>query len=70
MEAVGSHDEERRPVPTRAGRPGTFQGVYLGPYPEWDVTYGKGKALSTFTVTMTAANMKEVVISDRKRPPR
>jgi len=43
---------------------GRFKAFALGRIAEWDVTYRKGKALSTFTVTMTAENMKEVVISD------
>jgi hypothetical protein len=45
---------------------GRFKAFALGRIAEWDVTYQKGKALSTFTVTMTAANMKEVVISDEE----
>jgi hypothetical protein len=43
---------------------GRFKAFALGRVAEWDVTYRKGTSLSTFTVTMTAANMKEVVISD------
>jgi hypothetical protein len=46
---------------------GRFKAFALGRIAEWDVTYGKGKALSTFTVTMTADNMKEVVISDEEK---
>ena len=45
---------------------GRFKAFALGRIAEWDVTYPKGNALSTFTVTMTAANMKEVVISDEE----
>jgi hypothetical protein len=45
---------------------GRFKAFALGRIAEWDVTYRKAKALSTFTVTMTAANMKEVVISDEE----
>jgi len=45
---------------------GRFKAFTLGRIAEWDVTYRKGKALSTFTVTMTAAKMKEVVISDEE----
>ena len=43
---------------------GRFKVFALGRVADWDVTYPKGKGLSTFTVGMTAANMKEVVISD------
>ncbi len=43
---------------------GRFKAFTLGRIAEWDVTYAKGKGLSTFTVVMAAANMKEVVISD------
>jgi len=45
---------------------GRFKAFALGRVAEWDVTYRKGKAVSTFTVTMTAGNMKEVVISDEE----
>lgn len=45
---------------------GRFKAFGLGRIAEWDVTYRKGNTLSTFTVTMTAANMKEVVISDEE----
>lgn len=45
---------------------GRFKAFSLGRIAEWDVTYRKGKGLSTFAVTMTAAKMKEVVISDEE----
>ena len=45
---------------------GRFKAFALGRIAEWDVTYRKGKAVSAFTVTMTVANMKEVVISDEE----
>ncbi|HTW24458.1 MAG TPA: ATP-binding protein [Candidatus Baltobacteraceae bacterium] len=43
---------------------GRFKAFALGRVAEWDVTYRKGTALSTFAITMTASNMKEVLISD------
>ena len=43
---------------------GRFKAFALGRIAEWDVTYAKENGLSAFTVVMTAANMKEVVISD------
>ncbi len=46
---------------------GRFKAFALGRVVEWDVTHRKGDALSTFTVTMTAANMKEVTISDEEK---
>jgi len=45
---------------------GRFKAFALGRVAEWDVTYRKGTGLSRFTVTMMAANMKEVVISDEE----
>lgn len=43
---------------------GRFKVFGLGNVAEWEVTYLKGKTLFTFSVTMTAAKLKEVVISD------
>jgi hypothetical protein len=45
---------------------GRFKAFALGRVTEWDVTYRKGKKLSTFKITMTADKMKEVVISDEE----
>ncbi len=45
---------------------GRFKAFALGRVTEWDVTYRKGKKLSTFTIIMTADKMKEVVISDEE----
>jgi hypothetical protein len=45
---------------------GRFKAFALGRVAEWDVTYEKGDKLFTFTITMTAAQMKEVVISDEE----
>lgn len=46
---------------------GRFKAFALGRIAEWEVTYCKGNALSTFTVEMTTANIKEVVISDEEQ---
>ena len=46
---------------------GRFKAFGLGRVVEWDVAYENGKDLSTFKVTMTANNMKEVVISDEQK---
>jgi hypothetical protein len=43
---------------------GRFKAFALGRVAEWDVTYERGKKPFTFTITMTAAQIKEVVISD------
>jgi hypothetical protein len=48
---------------------GRFKAFALGRIAEWEVTYRRGEALSTFTVTMTTANMKQVVISDEENAP-
>jgi hypothetical protein len=48
---------------------GRFKAFGLGRVAEWDVTYQKDKSLSTFKITMTAANMKEVTISDEEEAP-
>ncbi len=48
---------------------GRFKGFSLGRVAEWDVTYQKGKTLSTFKVVMTASNMKQVIISDEEEAP-
>jgi hypothetical protein len=45
---------------------GRFKAFGLGRVAEWDVVYQKEKKLYTFMVTMTAANIKEVVISDEE----
>lgn len=45
---------------------GRFKVFGLGNIAEWDVTYLKGKIPFTFSVTMTAAKLKEVVISDEE----
>ena len=43
---------------------GRFKAFALGRVAEWDVSYRKANAVGTFKVTMSTANMKEVVISD------
>ncbi len=48
---------------------GRFKVFGLGRVAEWDVTFQKDKSLSTFKITMTAANMKEVIISDEEEAP-
>lgn len=45
---------------------GRFKAFALGRVVEWEVMYQKASALSTFTVVMTTANMKEVIISDEE----
>lgn len=45
---------------------GRFKVFGLGNVAEWDVTYLKGKRPFTFSITMTAAKLKEVVISDEE----
>ena len=45
---------------------GRFKAFALGGVAEWDVVYQREKKLYTFMVTMTAANIKEVVISDEE----
>jgi len=45
---------------------GRFKVFGLGDVAKWEVTYLKANALSTFTVTMKAAKLKEVVISDEE----
>jgi DNA topoisomerase VI subunit B len=50
--------EEGRFLHGQDGR-GRFKAFALGRVAEWDVVYEKEKELYTFTVTMTAANMKE-----------
>jgi hypothetical protein len=59
----GTTKQEGRYLHGQDGR-GRFKAFALGRVAEWDVTYRKGTVVSEFTVTMTAANMKEVVISD------
>ena len=49
----------------RDGR-GRFKAFGLGAVAEWDVTYLKDDRLSTFTVVMKTAKLKEVVISDEE----
>ena len=46
---------------------GRFKAFALGRIAEWEVIYQKGKSLFAFRVTMTATNMKEVMISDEDR---
>lgn len=46
---------------------GRFKAFSLGRVAEWEVVYQKSKGVYTFTVTMTAAKMKEVVISDEEK---
>lgn len=49
---------------------GRFKAFALGNVAEWDVTYEKtSKQLFTFTITISASNMKEVIISDEKKAP-
>ena len=48
---------------------GRFKAFALGRVAEWDVTYQKGKRLSTFHIVMTAANIKKVTISDESDAP-
>jgi hypothetical protein len=43
---------------------GRFRAFTLGEHVEWEVTYEKDSALWTFTITMSAANPKNVDISD------
>lgn len=61
----GVTTEEGRFLHGQDGR-GRFKAFSLGRAAEWDVVYQNGKGLYTFTVTMTAANIKEVVISDEE----
>ena len=46
---------------------GRFKAFSLGRVAEWEVVYQKSKGFYTFTVTMTAAKMKEVIISDEEK---
>ena len=46
-----------------------FKAFSLGRFAEWDVTYLKGAELWTFKIMMTAANIREVRISDETRAP-
>jgi len=57
--------EEGRFLHGQDGR-GRFKAFALGGVAEWDVVYEKEKKRYTFMVTMTAANIKEVVISDEE----
>lgn len=57
--------EEGRFLHGQDGR-GRFKAFALGGVAEWDVVYQKGNKLHTFMVTMKAANIKEVVISDEE----
>lgn len=43
---------------------GRFKAFALGRYAEWDVTYERDGKRFTFSITMSEANIKEVVISD------
>jgi Histidine kinase-, DNA gyrase B-, and HSP90-like ATPase len=45
---------------------GRFKAFALGRVSEWDVVYQNGDKLYTFVVTMSAAKIKEVIISDEE----
>jgi len=57
--------EEGRFLHGQDGR-GRFKAFALGRVAEWDVVYQNGDKLCAFVVTMSAANIKEVVISDEE----
>ncbi len=57
--------EEGRFLHGQNGR-GRFKAFALGRVAEWDVVYQNGDKLCAFVVTMSAANIKEVVISDEE----
>jgi hypothetical protein len=48
---------------------GRFKAFALGKVAEWDVVYQKGKTLWSFKVTMRAANLDRVFISDEEKAP-
>jgi hypothetical protein len=57
--------KEHRFLHGQEGR-GRFRAFALGTHAEWDVTYMKVDRLWTFTITMSANNMGEVIISDER----
>jgi hypothetical protein len=57
--------EEGRFLHGQDGR-GRFKAFALGTVAEWDVVYKKDQTPYTFMATMTATNMREVVISDEE----
>ena len=60
---AGATTKEGRFLHGQDGR-GRFKVFSLGNVAEWDVTYQKDGARSTFGVAMAAARLKEVAISD------
>ncbi|OPY85487.1 MAG: DNA mismatch repair protein [Syntrophorhabdus sp. PtaU1.Bin153] len=61
-------DKEGRFLHGQDGR-GRFKAFALGRVATWDVAYQRGESLASFKITMTASNLKHVVISDETIAP-